>query len=60
MLNKHTDKKLVWALFPETKIKSHARLIEQQGNGEYLLYCPVHDKLFTAKEIRDITKEERG
>lgn len=59
MLNKFKDRPLVWAVFPETKTKSHARLVETKPDGEHVLYCPVHDKLFTAKEIREVTKEER-
>jgi hypothetical protein len=59
MLNKHKDKPLVWAIFPKTKTKIHARLIEQLPDGKYVLYCPVHNNLFEADEIKEIAKEER-
>lgn len=45
--------KMVWAMFPDSKTKIHARLIEIKELS-YTLYCGVHNRQFEAQHIARI------
>lgn len=45
--------KVVWAMFPETKTKSHARLLDFK-DGKFVMKCGVHNNVFECSEIAEI------
>ena len=51
--------RLVWACFPDTKTKSHARLLGYVIRAsQYKLKCGIHNNVFYAPEIKEIEGQD--
>jgi len=58
-LRPYRDKPLVWVILDEiSKVKIHARLVKDNGDGTFVVWCPVHEREYIANKIKEVDPED--